>query len=237
MIDWKGIDTVFLDMDGTLLDLHFDNHFWREHVPKRYAEAHGLCIEAAKDELFHRYRDIEGTLEWYCVDHWSRELKLDIALLKEEVGHLIAVHPHVIDFLDAIGRQGKRRVLVTNAHQKALALKLTRTEIGARFERIICSHDLRVAKEGPGFWHLVHALEPFELERSLFVDDSPSVLYAARDFGFKWLVAVSRPDSTGPQRPIEDFLTIRDFAELLPSVDRSNEPDVSAQSGEATGGG
>jgi len=124
MIDWQRIDTVFLDMDGTLLDLHFDNHFWLEHVPERYAQARGLAPEVAKAQLLARYRDIEGTLEWYCVDHWSRELGLDIALLKQEVEHLIAVHPHVLDFLEALERRGKRRVLVTNAHQKALALKL-----------------------------------------------------------------------------------------------------------------
>ena len=24
------VDTILLDMDGTLLDLHYDNHFWME---------------------------------------------------------------------------------------------------------------------------------------------------------------------------------------------------------------
>ena len=33
IIDWTRIDTILLDMDGTLLDLGFDNFFWREHVP------------------------------------------------------------------------------------------------------------------------------------------------------------------------------------------------------------
>lgn len=42
MIDWSAIDTVLLDMDGTLLDLHFDNHFWQHHLPLRFAERHGL---------------------------------------------------------------------------------------------------------------------------------------------------------------------------------------------------
>ena len=27
-IDWTQLDTILLDMDGTLLDLEFDNHFW-----------------------------------------------------------------------------------------------------------------------------------------------------------------------------------------------------------------
>jgi putative hydrolase of the HAD superfamily len=41
-IDWSRIDTVLLDMDGTLLDLRFDNWFWQELIPSRYAAAHGL---------------------------------------------------------------------------------------------------------------------------------------------------------------------------------------------------
>ena len=44
MIDWSQIDTVLLDMDGTLLDLRFDNHFWLELVPRRFAEMHGISV-------------------------------------------------------------------------------------------------------------------------------------------------------------------------------------------------
>jgi 5'-nucleotidase len=32
--DWREIDTVLLDMDGTLLDLEFDSHFWLSLVPQ-----------------------------------------------------------------------------------------------------------------------------------------------------------------------------------------------------------
>jgi 5'-nucleotidase len=218
MIDWTGIDAVFLDMDGTLLDLHFDNHFWLEHVPRRYAEARGLTIESAKAELIPRYRSIEGTLEWYCLDHWSRELELDIALLKAEVDRLIAVHPHVVEFLDALARRGMRRVLVTNAHQKALALKMDRTKLARHFERILSAHDFGVAKEHPEFWPRVQAVLPFDLQRTLFVDDSLRVLQAARDFGFRHLLAVTKPDSKAPQRTASGFETIGDFGELLPGL-------------------
>jgi len=109
MIDWNAVDTVFLDLDGTLLDLHFDNHFWREHVPRRYAAAHGLSPATAWAELLARYRAHEGTLAWYCIEHWSRELGLDIARLKREVAHLIALHPQVIDVLEALAALDKRR--------------------------------------------------------------------------------------------------------------------------------
>jgi putative hydrolase of the HAD superfamily len=215
MIDWSAIDKVFLDMDGTLLDLHFDNRFWREHVPARYAAARDLPLNQARDELFARYKDQEGTLEWYCIDHWSRELGLDIALLKEEIDHLIAVHPQVLEFLEALAARGMRRVLVTNAHQKAIALKMRKTRLVGHLERIISAHDLGLAKENPGFWPLVQAIEPFDPERTLFVDDSPTVLRAARDYGFHHLLAVLAPDSRSPAREAEEFLAIHGFGELL----------------------
>jgi putative hydrolase of the HAD superfamily len=218
MIDWSAIDKVFLDMDGTLLDLHFDNRFWREHVPARYAAARDLPLNQARDELFARYKDQEGTLEWYCIDHWSRELGLDIALLKEEIDHLIAVHPQVLEFLEALAARGMRRVLVTNAHQKAIALKMRKTRLVGHLERIISAHDLGLAKENPGFWPLVQAIEPFDPERTLFVDDSPTVLRAARDYGFHHLLAVLAPDSRSPPREAEEFLAIHGFGELLPGL-------------------
>ncbi|MBK1716650.1 GMP/IMP nucleotidase [Thiocystis violacea] len=215
-IDWDQIDSVFLDMDGTLLDLHFDNHFWLEHVPRRYGEARGLSLDEARAELLPRYRDIEGTLNWYCVDHWSRELGLDIVLLKQEVEHLIAVHPHVMEFLEALASLGKRRVLVTNAHQKTLGLKLERTRLAGHLERVISSHDLGVAKESPGFWPRLQDIEPFDPTRTLFVDDNLGVLEAARDYGLRWLLAVREPDSRKPRRSIETFPAIVNFSELMP---------------------
>ncbi len=216
MIDWNEIDTVFLDMDGTLLDLHFDNHFWREHVPMRYAQSNGIGLGEAKAELMDRYRDVEGTLEWYCVDHWSRELRLDIALLKEEVEHLIQVHPHVTDFLEAVRAAGKRRVLVTNAHQKALDLKLKRTRLGGFFDRVVCAHDLGLPKEEPAFWDRLQSILPHDRNRTLFVDDSLAVLHSARRSGFRWLLAVLKPDTRAPSREVDEFPAIRDFSEILP---------------------
>ena len=47
-LNWNDIDTVLLDMDGTLLDRHFDDHFWLDHVPKRYADRYGMPLGTAR---------------------------------------------------------------------------------------------------------------------------------------------------------------------------------------------
>src|SRR3990172_3582954 len=164
MIAWNEVETLLLDMDGTLLDLHYANPFGLEHVPKRYAEARGLALAAAKDELLARYKRAEGTLDWYCVDYWTRELGLDIPQLKEEVDHLIAVHPHVLDFLHAVRAAGRRLVLVTNAHGKAIEIKFRRTRLGHHFDAVVCSHDLGIPKENPGFWQKMQRVQPFAKE-------------------------------------------------------------------------
>ena len=216
MLDWNTIQTVFLDMDGTLLDLHFDNHFWLEHVPRRYAERHGLSHEAAQDELAPRYHKVVGTMEWYCVDYWTRELGLDIALLKEEVEHLIAVHPHVTDFLAALRGSCRRTVLVTNAHHKSLALKMRKTRLDGFFDAVICAHDIGVPKEHPEFWSKLQSVELYDPITTLLVDDSLPVLRSARDYGIAHLLAVHRPDTQLPAKDVEEFDAIHDFREILP---------------------
>lgn len=216
MISWAHIDTVLLDMDGTLLDLHYDNHFWLEHVPQRYAERHNLSLEAAREALRGRYRQVEGTLDWYCVDYWTRELDLDIALLKEEVEHLIDTHPHVLDFLEAVRNRGKRLVLVTNAHGKSLNIKFRRTRLNGHFDNVVCAHDLGLPKEQAGFWDKMQGIEPFQREKALLIDDSLPVLRAAHRYGIGQLLAVRNPDSKLPEKDVGEFNAIRSFREILP---------------------
>lgn len=216
MIDWQQIDTVFLDMDGTLLDLNFDNYFWQQHVPQRYAEKYQLSPEQAKAQLAMRYKSVEGTIDWYCVDYWTHELGLDIAVLKEEVDHLIAVHPHVTDFLDAVRAANKRMLLVTNAHMKSLTLKLQRTKLGGHFDQLICSHDYGVAKEEQAFWERLREEQPFDPARTLLVDDSLAVLRSAKRYGIGWLLAVYEPDSQQGRRDVEEFDAIETFLDIMP---------------------
>ena len=215
-LNWSHIDTVLLDMDGTLLDLHYDNHFWLEHVPRRYAEKHALSLDAAKEALRGRYKNVEGTLDWYCVDYWTRELDLDIALLKEEVNHLIGVHPHVIDFLDTARAGGKRLVLVTNAHGKSLNIKFRRTRLNGHFDAVVCAHDLGLPKEQPAFWEKMQGVEPFTKDKALLIDDSLPVLRSARKYGIAHLLAVRNPDSKLPEKDVGEFAAIHSFRDILP---------------------
>ena len=223
-LDWSLIDTVLLDMDGTLLDLHFDNHFWQVHVPLKFAERHNLPHAEAHAECFRRYDAKAGTLDWYCVDFWTQQLELDIAQLKRELSHLIAVHPDVVEFLAALRSTGKRVVLVTNAHRKSLNLKMDRTGLAVHFDAMHVSHEYGIAKEDPAFWAALRRSEPFDPERTLLVDDSLPVLRSAREYGIAHLLAVLQPDTRQPEKDVADFAAIRRFGEITPASMPANRP-------------
>jgi 5'-nucleotidase len=217
-LPWAAIETVLLDMDGTLLDLHYDNHFWQVHVPARYAERHGLDPAEAHAECFRRYHAKAGTLQWYCVDYWSEQLELDIVQLKRELTHLIAVHPDVVEFLAALRAAGKRVVLVTNAHRKSLNLKMAQTGLALHFDAMHVSHEYGHAKEEPMFWQALNANERYDRARTLLVDDSLPVLRSARAYGIAHLRAVLQPDTRQPDKDVGEFAAIRRFREIMPSM-------------------
>ncbi len=185
-LPWHDIDTVLLDMDGTLLDLHFDNHFWLEHLPQRYAELHGVSRAMAEMELQPLFERHAGQLQWYCLDFWSAELKLSVRELKLETAHLIALRPDADTFLAAIKKAGKRVVMITNAHRDSLSLKLERIELAPYFERLISSHDYTLP-----------------------------ILRSAREFGVAHLLAVSEPDSRKGPKDTGEFGAVGDYRDLV----------------------
>jgi putative hydrolase of the HAD superfamily len=224
MLNWDEIDTIFLDMDGTLLDLHFDDYFWREYVPEKYSEKFGLDPATARDKLLAKYHSKRGTLDWYSIDFWTRELELDIELLKYEIDHLIQIHPFVPDFLDRVRSLGKRTILVTNAHGKSLSLKMKRTQLGNKLDSLICAHDIGLPKEDPNFWKQLQFTEPFERTKTLLIDDNKEVLESARSYGIKEILAIAQPNSKRPPLRVDGFRTIDSFKEILPTELVTNNP-------------
>jgi putative hydrolase of the HAD superfamily len=205
-------------MDGTLLDLHYDNYFWQHYMPRRYAEIHCEDAGATHDRVNRQIELARGTLSWYCVDHWSEQLNLDIPALKREIQHMIRTRPHVEAFLERLHHSDKQLLLVTNAHRKALEIKLARTGIGRWFDAIVVSHDFKVPKEDIAFWHRLHATHPFDPQRTLLIDDTEPVLDAANRYGIHHLLTLLQPDSKSGKRLDTRFPGIHHFDEIMPEV-------------------
>lgn len=218
MLNWQNIDTVLLDMDGTLLDLHFDNHFWLEHTPKAYAQVHDMPLEQAKVYLKEQNDAVYGQLEWYCLDYWQRELQLPIVDLKREIQHLIQLREDTIPFLDALKNANKQVVLVTNAHPDSLSLKVERTQLDSHIDHLISCHQFGASKESQSLWTQLQQHLNFDPARTLFVDDSERILHSAKEFGIQHLLAVANPDSKRAAVPINGFVNVTDYRTLLNDI-------------------
>lgn len=221
MINWDSIDTVMLDMDGTLLDLHFDNHFWLDHLPQRYAQIHNVDLAAAHEKLSGEIRQHEGTLQWYCLEFWSSALDVNIRHLKEEIKHKIQIRPYVGEFLTRLRKRGKKVLLVTNAHPQSLSLKLEVTQIDQWLDVIISSHQFNEPKESQKFWQQLQAAEHFDPARTLFIDDTARILDSAKTFGIKYVLGIHQPDSQ-IQRRMEQHPAIYHFDEIMPGLNNES---------------
>ena len=213
--EWDEIDHVLLDMDGTLLNLGFDNEFFSEFLPAQYALANDISEDAAQEDLFARYKAVEGTLQWFDLEYWGRELGLDVVGLTEQQSHKVSLHPDADAFLKHMQTLGKPAFLVTNAHRTTLNIKVKRTGIDQYLEKMVCSNEVGAPKHHLSFWD--HAKEEigYDPTRTLFIDDSEKVLVAAREHGIRYLLHRSKPSMVDPPRPSEQFHSIEDFHPLM----------------------
>jgi len=218
MLNWSEISTVLLDMDGTILDLHFDNHFWLEHFPRRYSEKYGISVEEAKQKLISHYQELTGTIEWYCLDYWTEFTQIPMPLIKREVQHLIQLREDAGEFLTALKQSGREVILVTNAHPDALSLKIERTQLDKYFDVLYSTHEFGVVKESQLLWQRLQAKQGFDVNKTLFVDDSLPVLKSAQEYGIKHILAVENPDSKKPANSFVDFTSTSDYRQLTKAI-------------------
>jgi HAD superfamily hydrolase (TIGR01509 family) len=214
-MDWNGISAILLDLDGTLLDRAFDDHFYFEVLPGHYAEANALSLDAARERLVGLYRAVEGELDWTDLDYWSRTLRLDVAEIKTSVRHGICPHPDTAGFLEFLRDRKIPAYLVTNAHPKALAIKMAMTGLEPYFQQIVTAFDVGCLKLKPDYWAKAQGLLGFDPARTLYIDDDEAALASADMHGIKHLYLRSKPSSALPTQPSIIYRSIENFHILM----------------------
>ena len=215
MISWEAIDTVLLDMDGTLLDLAYDNTLWGSTLPERFSEAHDLPLANAAERLFKHMDEQRGQLEFYCLDYWAEFTGLDIVALHQELTALIRFRPNAVAFLEHLVALERRSVLVTNAHRDSLDVKNRHTNLTPLLDAVVSCHDYGAPKESEAFWEALMAEHPFDPGRTLLIDDNAAVLDSAAEFGIAHLLTIAQPDSKRPPREDLKHPVLTDFCQLM----------------------
>ncbi len=215
VIDWGQIDDVLLDMDGTLLDRHFDNFFFEEELPRRYAVLRGLPFEESRDRLMAMYRSVEGELAWTDLHYWTKRVGIDVVALHKELDHMIGFLPGAEEFLHHLRLLGKRVTIITNAHEAGVSVKSAKTGLDRLVDRIVDAFEVGYLKMRPEYWPSCQRLLGFDPARSLYMDDDEGCLIAAKRFGVAHLVHSAKSSSQLPPAPLTEFCSITGFAPLL----------------------
>ena len=212
-------EIILLDMDGTLLDLRYDDQFWEQFLPRAYAAHHGVDTETARSDVAARLKSAQGTLTWYNIDHWSDELGVNILQLKREYDGLIRYRPGTVDFLQRVKLRAIPTVLATNAHPALVEFKITALHeqglpFTSFFDAIVTSHQYQAAKESIEFWTALQNDQSFDPKAALLVDDNLAVLKAAATFGIGRCIAVDQPDLSKPPKAVTDYESVTSLNEI-----------------------
>ena len=66
------------------------------------------------------------------------------------------------------------------------------------------------------FGQSVQAVEAFDPQKTLFIDDNEEVLACAASYGFSQLLSISKPDSEKAASLSTRFRQLKDFADITP---------------------
>lgn len=218
---WQQVDTLLLDMDGTLLDLAFDSYFWQQLVPETLSAQRQISLPEAQQLVTREYHDVQQTLHWYCLDYWSERLQLDIYAMMDEQGPKATLRADTLPFLKALKAQGKRCILLTNAHPYNLAVKLKYTGLAPHLDLLLSTHTFGYPKEDQRLWQAVVEHTGLDASRTLFIDDSEAILDAAKTFGIRYCLGVMNPDSRRAEQVFQRHPAISDYHYLIPALAHS----------------
>ena len=214
-LDWHSVDDVLLDMDGTLLDRDFDNFFFEEELPRRYAALHRLSEQAAREKLFALYRSVEGELAWTDLHYWTKTTGIDVVALTQELSGRICYLPGVEAFLGAVRAKRKRMTVLTNAHADGVTIKCRKTGVDKQVDRIVNAFEVGCLKMRPDYWPACQKLVGFEPGRALYIDDDEACLAAAQAFGIRHIYHSVRSSTKLPPHPSSRYTPIENLQDLI----------------------
>jgi putative hydrolase of the HAD superfamily len=218
--DWRGLQAVLFDLDGTLLDRRgsFERFLQDQWVrfahlleavhPAEYVQT---LIRLDRDGYAPRDALYTGLLAQFGLSGDLAPMLLTD--YRARFPSACALFPGVTETLAALRKSGFRLGLITNGSVRMQSRKLECLSLSPAFDAILISSAEGLAKPDPEIFHRALGRLQAQPARSVFVGDNPDVdIAGARTAGMH---TVWRRDPTLHDR-VEADATIDEISELLP---------------------
>jgi len=131
LVDFKNkLKIISFDVDGTLVDLEYNDLIWFKEIPELVAKKKKVSFEKSLKYVSEEYIKLgEHNLNWYDINYWITYFKLEVSPKKilEKYESQVKIFPEVIPLLEEL-KKNFILIVITAMPREFLIPKMKKLE-------------------------------------------------------------------------------------------------------------
>ncbi len=130
MIEKKELKIISFDVDGTLVDLEYNDLIWFKEIPELVAKKKKISFERSLKYVYEEYTKLgEHNLNWYDINYWVTYFGLKVSPKKilEKYESQVKIFPEIIPLLEEL-KKNFILIVITAMPREFLIPKMKKLE-------------------------------------------------------------------------------------------------------------
>ena len=215
MVKLNSTTAILSDLDGVILDQHYDRKFWQSWLPEHVANQTNQSIEKIQIEIQLKIDGQKGTLNWYDLNYWDDLLDVDCMEIIKEQEEKPSFLEGSLEALQELSTLKNPKHILTNGDPRLQEYKAEARNFLQFFDSIFYSMHAGYPKEKKEFWTLARHNLNLDFEDSIFIDDDFKVVTIAVKAGVKRVIWITPGKNRILQNGIETFSSLADLVSTI----------------------